>query len=96
MRIRPGRVHSLITGIVVLIVTIAGLFVIPTGLGWFRVIWAVIGLVSAGLAFFNAFSRRGLPIYEVDAREPETYCPECGTAVGEGDRFCRQCGESLN
>jgi DNA-binding NtrC family response regulator len=23
------------------------------------------------------------------------YCPQCGTAVHDGDRFCRQCGVSL-
>lgn len=70
----------------------------------FVVLWVVIGLVGAGMAFYNAFSKGGLPLYEVDLEEDEKiddyqeggrFCPQCGRPVGENDRFCRHCGAML-
>jgi ribosomal protein S27AE len=66
----------------------------------FVVLWVIIGLAGAGAAFYNAFSRRGLPLYEVDVdregREGGEYCPRCGKAVASEDEFCRNCGASLH
>jgi len=61
----------------------------------------VIGLTGAGMAFYNAFSEGGLPIYEVDLEDEDQYqgegfCPQCGKSVGDDDQFCRHCGASLN
>ena len=73
--------------------------------GPFIIIWIVIGLAGAGMAFYNAFSEGGLPIYEVDLEDVgeedegdhqgRAFCPQCGQSVGEGDQFCRHCGASL-
>ena len=90
-----------------LVVTIVGLVMIsrfggPTGgmFGPFLIIWVVIGLVGAAMAFYNAFSEKGLPLYEVDVEEGEedsgAFCPQCGEPVGEDDQFCRHCGAPLN
>ena len=114
MRIRPGRTRSLLAGIVMLLVMVVGLVMMsrfggPTGgvFGPFIIIWVVIGLAGAAMAFYNALSEEGLPLYEVDVEEEEgedswrqdeagPYCPQCGRSVGEGDQFCRHCGASLN
>lgn len=108
MRIRPGRTRSLFTGIMMLLVTIIGLVMMRGfgGIGFSRfgpfiIIWVVIGLAGAAMAFYNAFSAEGLPIYEVDVEEDEetegsaAFCPQCGRPVDEEDRFCRHCGASL-
>lgn len=122
MRIRPGRVRSLMAGIAILIVTIAGLLLMPgptfgdgfpgvgPGIGLFRILWLVVGLVAAGMAFYNAFSGKGLPLYEIEVEreqrtngdqgtgapsEKHAYCPNCGNEVGSEDRFCRHCGRQL-
>jgi hypothetical protein len=97
-----------------LVVTVVGLVMMsrfggPTGgvFGPFVIIWVVIGLVGASMAFYNAFSKEGLPLYEVDVEEEEQeetrrhdeagpYCPQCGQLVGEGDQFCRHCGAPLD
>ena len=99
-----------------LLVMIVGLLMMsrfggPMGgvFGPFIIIWIVIGLAGAGMAFYNAFSEGGLPIYEVDiedneaekegsseARQRTDFCPQCGQAVGADDQFCRHCGASLH
>ena len=64
----------------------------------FLLIWVLIGLVGAAVSFYNAFSRRGLPLYEVDvdAEREGAYCPHCGKPVGGEDEFCRHCGRRLD
>jgi ribosomal protein S27AE len=53
------------------------------------------------MAFYNAFSEEGLPLYEVDVEEDHepqettAFCPQCGNPVGEDDQYCRHCGASL-
>lgn len=109
MRIRPGRTRSLFAGILMLLVTIVGLAMMgsagrtmPGGFGPFIIIWVVIGLAGAAMSFYNAFSKEGLPLYEVDVDEEQeggpdgTFCPQCGQPVGEADQFCRHCGAALN
>jgi hypothetical protein len=112
MRIRPGRTRSLFVGILMVLVTVVGLVMMSrfgglTGgmFGPFIIIWVVIGLAGAAMAFYNALSREGLPLYEVDVEEDEEdqtgqngagFCPQCGRSVGEEDRFCRRCGASLD
>ena len=64
----------------------------------FMLLWVFIGLVGAASSFYNAFSRRGLSLYELEMGEGEegaAFCPQCGKTVGEGDRFCRDCGASV-
>lgn len=106
MRIRPGRARSLLVGIMVLVVTVVGLMMmtrfggVAGGMfGPFIIIWVLIGLAGAAMAFYNAFSAEGLPLYEVDVdREDEAgddtgaFCPQCGKPIGHNDRFCRHCG----
>jgi hypothetical protein len=112
MRIRPGRTRSLFAGIMMLVVTVVGLAMMsrfsgPTEgvFGPFIIIWVVIGLAGAAMAFYNALSEEGLPLYEVDVEEDEedrrgerahAFCPQCGEPVGESDRFCRHCGAPLD
>jgi hypothetical protein len=115
MRIRPGRTRSLIGGIAVLIVTVVGLLIVPrSGPTWgmpgitdvfgiFRIVWVVLGLIGAGVAFYNALSRKGVALYEIDsdadlysnAPEAGSFCPKCGKSVSPSDRFCRNCGTYL-
>jgi hypothetical protein len=99
MKIRPGRTRSLIAGVLILVVMGAGLIMMGgfPGFGPFAIIWVVIGLAAAGMAFYNAFSKEGLPLYEVDHRQPEgeNYCPNCGRPVGRDDHFCKHCGHTL-
>jgi ribosomal protein S27AE len=111
MRIRPGRTRSLVAGVLVLVVMVAGLAMMSWGagisrpgplgggaLGLFRWVWIIVGLVGAGLAFYNAFSRRGVSLYEIEMQETRgegKFCPQCGEPVGEDDRFCRHCGAHL-
>jgi hypothetical protein len=122
MKIRPGRSRSLIAAIVTLIVTIVGLLLIPgpsfgggfpgmgPGFGLFRILWLIVGLVAAGASFYNAFSAKGLPLYEIDSDQQTNqgqdrgtggpsaehgYCPNCGNPVRHSDRFCRHCGTAL-
>jgi len=113
VRIRPGRTRSLFVGIAMLLVMVVGLLMMTRFggpmegvFGPFIIIWVVIGLAGAGMAFYNAFSEGGLPIYEVDLEDGGDedegdhqgrtgFCPQCGQSVGEGDQFCRHCGASL-
>ncbi len=108
MRIRPGRTRSLFAGILMLLVTVVGLAMmgtadrsLPGGFGPFIIIWVIIGLAGAAMAFYNAFSKEGLPLYEVDVEKQQAsnkgsaFCPECGESVGAADQFCRHCGASL-
>jgi len=108
MKIRPGRTRSLFVGIMMLLVMVVGLVMMTsfggvTGgrFGPFVIIWVVIGLAGAAMAFYNAFSEEGLPLYEVDVDEEEeyeeaaAYCPQCGKPVSEDDQFCRHCGVPL-
>ncbi len=104
MRIRPGRKRSLFAGIVMLLVTLVGLMMMSQYGGMFGpfiIIWLAVGLGGSAMAFYNAFSEEGLPLYEVDVEkdeqngEPDGFCPQCGRPVGVGDRFCRHCGAPL-
>ncbi|MGD1996685.1 MAG: zinc ribbon domain-containing protein [Anaerolineae bacterium] len=96
MRIRPGRGRSVIAGILALVVTAGGLAMIrPWAPGTFAFIWVAVGLGAAAASFYNAFSQRGLPLYEVDLEEGTHFCPECGKPVEEKDGFCRHCGAPL-
>lgn len=69
----------------------------------FIVLWVIIGLTGATMAFYNAFSKEGLPLYKIDVQENQDddgdgsgpFCPQCGKRVGKGDAFCRHCGASL-
>ena len=72
--------------------------------GPFMIIWVVVGLAGAAMAFYNALSKEGLALYEVDVDEGEgdqrdeeagPFCPQCGKPVSESDEFCRHCGASL-
>lgn len=113
MKIRPGRTRSLIGGILMLAVMAVGLFLMPgpgivggmPGMGGalsvFRILWIAIGLIGAGVSFYNAFSEKGVPLYEIETDggqhpEGEAYCPKCGAPVGKDDRFCRKCGSPLS
>jgi ribosomal protein S27AE len=103
-----------VAGILALAVTVAGVVMLTSfgdmgglgsasGLGGpptaFVALWVIIGLAGAGAAFYNAFSKRGLPLYEVDLdsedRQDGEYCPHCGKPVSPEDQFCRNCGASL-
>ena len=115
MRIRPGRGRSLAAGIGVLLVTIVGLVMLSSfggmirgpGMGIgpagvFTIVWVIFGLIGAGVSFYNAFSRRGVALYEIDVERYEdagegegAFCPQCGQHVEADSRFCRYCGTSL-
>ncbi len=121
MKIRPGKMRSLIAGILMLVVMIVGLFLLPgpgvlggmfpTGapmggaFAAFRIIWIAFGLIGAGAAFYNAFSREGVALYEIEMdgdddltrsrTEGGPFCPKCGKTVGKTDKFCRNCGAAL-
>jgi hypothetical protein len=108
MQIRPGRERSLVAGVVALLLMVVGV-VMMLSLGGFSgglsnfllpflVVWVLIGLVGAAVSFYNAFSRRGLPLYEVDMDQERegAYCPHCGQPVGREDEFCRHCGQRLD
>jgi hypothetical protein len=65
----------------------------------FLALWVIFGLAGAAAAFYNAFSKRGLPLYEVDVEREDAgegeYCPRCGKPVAPEDQFCRNCSASL-
>lgn len=101
VRIRPGRTRSMIAGIMALVVMVAGLWMMTGfggfgGLPWpFLALWIVIGLGGAAAAFYNAFSKRGLPLYEIDGDVgTRRFCPQCGNPASREDQFCRHCGAS--
>jgi hypothetical protein len=59
-------------------------------------VWVVVGLGGAAAAFYNAFSKRGLPLYEVETDAGSgVFCPRCGQPNEREDQFCRHCGASL-
>jgi len=103
MRIRPGRTRSLVAGIMLLVAIGLGLAMMSQcgsmgGLfDLFQPIWVIVALAGAGLAFYNAFSRRGVPLYEIDMsnKEQGAFCPQCGRPAGTNARFCQYCGASL-
>jgi predicted RNA-binding Zn-ribbon protein involved in translation (DUF1610 family) len=83
---------------------------IGSAVGIFKILWIAVGLIGAAVSFYNAFSEQGVPLYEVDVdstsesdviqsggngRSADVYCPQCGNAVQEDDKFCRHCGTSL-
>jgi hypothetical protein len=103
MKIRPGRTRSLVGGIAALMVMVIGLIMMSStgGMGFvpapFILMWIVIGLLGAGVAFYNAFSREGVALYEVEMDDEEgRFCPQCGKPVEEDDRFCEHCGARLD
>lgn len=109
MRIRPGRTRSVFVGILVLLVTLFGLTMMGRasgmpgpGMGPFVIMWVIFGLAGSAMAFYNAFSEKGLPLYEVDVgRRQEgdgssAFCPQCGRSVAADDQFCRRCGAPLD
>jgi len=71
MKVRPGRERSLLAGVIALVVMVVGL-VMMGGLGgrpgWFTFLWVLVGLGGAAASFYNAFSRRGLPLYGLSTR----------------------------
>lgn len=108
MRIRPGRTRSVFVGIMALLVTVFGLIMMGQasgmpgpGMGPFVIVWVIFGLAGSAMAFYNAFSEKGLPLYEVDVEEGQegdkssTFCPQCGRPVAADDQFCRRCGAPL-
>jgi hypothetical protein len=78
----------MIGGLAMLVVMLVGLVII-TGMGrfpfgrgpagWFLVIWVLIGLVGAGLSFFNAAVRSGMTLPDGDRRR------ETSGHVSEGE-----------
>jgi hypothetical protein len=108
MKIRPGRARSIVAGIAALAVMLVGLIML-TSVGSipapFVIVWILIGLLGAGVSFYNAFSQKGLPLYEVDIdrkRDSPTplgssgkFCPNCGQPTSKSDRFCKNCGHRL-
>jgi hypothetical protein len=98
-----------------LVVMIVGLLMMPgrgmlPGLspmggtfGIFRIVWIAFGLIGAGAAFYNAFSKNGMPLYEIEMEDEGEalqtgggpFCPKCGKPVGKSDKFCRNCGTAL-
>jgi hypothetical protein len=74
----------------------------------FLLLWVLFGLFAAGRAFYRAFRsdrqpprtaferdrQREVERVEENAVEQESYCPECGTLVGD-ERFCPNCGAPL-
>jgi len=102
MRVRVGRERSLVSGILSLLVMVVGLVILSSAnpaasaLGWFRGAWVLVCLAGAALSFYNAFSRRGVSLYEIETGEGEgRFCPKCGKPVGEDHSFCRYCGSVL-
>jgi hypothetical protein len=71
----------------------------------FVIVWVIIGLLGAGASFYNAFSSKGLPLYEVDYHRNDgthrphatsgLFCPNCGNPTSASDRFCKHCGHRL-
>ena len=104
MKIRPGRTRSLVAGIAVLLVTAVGAIMVSSfgqfggPIGIFMIAWVLFGLGAAAASFYNAFSERGLPLYEVEMneREGQAFCPQCGRPVGGNDEYCRHCGTDLD
>lgn len=105
MNIRPGRTRSLIGGVMALVVMVAGLLMMSRAgglhggmMGPFMIIWVVIGLLGAGISFYNAFSEKGVPLYEIqtDDEGDGAFCPQCGKSVQPSDQFCRHCGATLD
>jgi hypothetical protein len=77
----------------------------------FMFIWIVFGLIGAGVSFYNAFSDKGVPIYEIDrgdrdqnereqpgrdGEEGTYFCSNCGRKIHAEDRFCKYCGHEQN
>jgi hypothetical protein len=104
VKIRPGRTRSLLGGLAALLVTIVGAVMLSGfarvggPIGIFLVVWVIFGLIAAAASFYNAFSERGLPLYEIDTEEDEdrVFCPQCGRPVGGDDEYCRHCGAHLS
>ena len=114
MRGQAGKIRSLIAGIAILIVATVGIFSIRgpsfadsmpgsgTTMHVVRTALIALGLIVAGLAFYNAFRHKNaMPravdndIYSIGSQTGHV-CPNCGKAIGESDRFCRSCGTYLH
>jgi hypothetical protein len=107
MKIRPGRTRSLISGVMALFVTIFGAVMLsaaPGGIfGFFRWIWIAFGLIIAAASFYNAFSKHGISLYEIDRTGDRTPrgAPEWIEERGLGEeagkaRFCPNCGKPVS
>jgi hypothetical protein len=104
MRVRPGKTRSALGGVMVLLVMLLGVVMLggAGGMGFstgpFILVWVLFGLGASGVAFYNAFSRKGVPLYEIELGDEEapSFCPHCGRPVGRDDRFCRNCGTPLD
>lgn len=110
MKVKPGRERSLYGGVLALVVTLVGTYILlrvgdmgtlektlggPTGM--FAVIWLLFGLGTAGAAFYNAYFRRVMAPSEVEAQgAPPVYCPRCGRPVAAEDAYCGHCTARLN
>lgn len=108
-RVRAGRTGSLLGGIMGLVMLVVGVSLMGGSLmgGFgappvFVVAWIVICLVISGMSFYNAFSAEGVSLYEIETEAPAAlpqgttgYCPQCGSPIATGDKFCRQCGTRL-
>ncbi len=103
MQVQSRRIRSLAFGMLVLVITGAGvMWRIQQASGEsapldrLAVLWLLAGLILAGLAFYNALRPRGLSIYEIEIEDDITsFCPHCSTLVGKQDRYCRGCGHLL-
>jgi hypothetical protein len=85
-----------------LVVMLAGLLMMSSVGGFgnlilpFLAVWVLFGLGGAAVAFYNAFSKGGMPLYEIDMDDNAGgFCPRCGKPVGSEDEFCRHCGASM-
>jgi hypothetical protein len=100
MKIRPGRTRSLITGVMALVVTFLGAVMLsaaPDGIfGIFRLVWILFGLIAAGAAFYNAFSKEGISLYEIESRQDRSERRDPARPdfePGDVARFCPNCGK---
>ncbi|MGD2143643.1 MAG: hypothetical protein PVF54_04095 [Anaerolineae bacterium] len=103
MRVQPGRRQSLLVAIAMVLAMAVVLAMIrqfggrPGGaFGPLMTAWMVTGLIGAAMAFYNAFSKKGLPLYEADdeSEDDPVFCPECGRLVGPDVQSCRYCRQA--
>ena len=76
VRVRPGRTQSLVGGIMGIVMLMVGLGLF-SGLGGpfgfprvFALAWMAVCVVITAISFYNAFSARGIAVYEVETDQP--------------------------